>query len=323
MRRHVWAAVSLAVLLSASPDAFAQERAVVLPLNTEPSIPQRARDQAVSALTGRLSAYGLDAVDGQVVPEALRTCRRGDCVREVREAVEAAVAVSIALWPAEGDPSEPGAVVVALIDERAVPFTGTVQLEDGDLASGVDQALQQATARRQVGPGPWLLVDGGPLGAIVALDGEVVGELPWHGRVEPGPHELEVRMAGVGEHTQTISVPDDPASDQRVEVHLGGGVSAFDPLPHAIAAGTLGGVGLGLLIADLVALATARCETALASGVCVRGQPLDEGTFAAYGVAGLVALAAGTVWLVVALGQDSGSPTISLGPGSIQLHGSF
>lgn len=314
----------LAAMTIASP-LQAQERAVMLALNTELGIPAQAQQAVIHAVRDALGQYAMQPVDLPELSEELRQCRSGRCAGVARAAARAQVAVGVALWPAPGDPAAPGSLVVSLIDERDVGFPGTAEIVEGDLRAAAQAALRQAVARRQLGPGPWLLVDGAPLGAIVELDGEVVGELPWHGRVDPGEHQLEVRMTGRRAHRLTVSIADDPMTEQRVEVSLQAEARGGDALGHIVGASALAAGGLALLAIDIAGLAMEQCLQQLANGECAAGDRLNVPAFAAYGIAGILALGGAAAWFAIALGtgDDGDGLQAVVGPSWLGLRGRF
>lgn len=57
-----------------------------------------------------------------------------------------------------------------------------------------------------------------PERATVAVDGQPVGVTPWTGELEPGGHELSVKMDGYRPETRTIELSKDHAQDIEVEL---------------------------------------------------------------------------------------------------------
>src|SRR5690606_1255373 len=57
-------------------------------------------------------------------------------------------------------------------------------------------------------PASQVVVRSEPSGAEVVLDGESMGETPWGGVVEAGPHELLLKKEGFLEVASTILVPE-------------------------------------------------------------------------------------------------------------------
>lgn len=73
-----------------------------------------------------------------------------------------------------------------------------------------------------------LVVRGFPVGANVAIDGQVVGTLPARVAVTPGPHRVEVAQAGYAPHAQVASAVENQVTDVNVNLGVeGAGVPRF------------------------------------------------------------------------------------------------
>ncbi len=94
-----------------------------------------------------------------------------------------------------------------------------------------------------------LLVESATVGAVITLDGQIVGGAPYDGRLAPGTHQVLVRAPGHGELRRSITI--EVGADVRVEADL----QAEDELVSSpwlwigVSAVVAGGVTLGALAA--------------------------------------------------------------------------
>ena len=170
-------------------------RVVVLPPEVEGELAQARQDELVAALRAGLSRGEFEVVD----PPAGTSCRQAACASEVAREVgaEYAVAMKVAvdrrdytiaidLVEAESGQSaahsEQRCEVCGIAEAREVVDGQAVRLRDR-----LDALAAEA---------PTLAFVSAPPGAIVRLDGKVVGETPFERPVEPGPHRAEAEKAG-------------------------------------------------------------------------------------------------------------------------------
>jgi hypothetical protein len=89
--------------------------------------------------------------------------------------------------------------VVSVSGDRVAGTNATCEIcgssELVELVTDEAAALVPRIERLEEQPA-FLVVEGRPRGATVRLDGEVVGSLPYRGKVAPGPHTVEVEEAG-------------------------------------------------------------------------------------------------------------------------------
>jgi hypothetical protein len=113
---------------------------------------------------------------------------------------------------------EPQAIDVTL-NVRARPTPGPVPDRGGPSTQPIRHVPQTMTSGT-------LLVTGGPEGALVAIDDQVVGRIGGEFHVEPGQHNLKVTRYGYQPYDQTFSVTTGQRTDVSVQLQAGSSAPA-------------------------------------------------------------------------------------------------
>lgn len=323
------ATLAAAFVLSTThaPVAAQGSRAIVVLLPSvsgDATISEEMREEGRSSLLAALEAQGfvVHLVDESFPPE-LRGCAEGPCIDEVRRRAGADFVAVLTLW-AKSDSSEPRQAVVSLIDGLSQEYYGRVNIE-GSLGEAIREATEIAHSHVNVGPGPFLFVDGTPEGAEVHVDGELVGAIPYRTRVEPGTYDIEVRAEGHRPARRTETVPADVTWTSRLHIDLeplGGPAAAggADTWPNWLLAGGLLAGSVGLAISPIWTLATeGDCTTAAAFG-CRERVRFGATSGVLLGLSGALLIGA----TVVAITQPlTISASVSPESARIQIQGAF
>jgi len=350
----VAAGVAAAAAVPALAAAQAPERAAFLAPGGDESVPVYFRSLAVQAVARQLQAEGLELIPRGRLRRDLRRaelldCDRTDCADEVAEVAGVDFIAGVAVWAVEGTATEPGSVAVSLVAPSGASFSGTAPVEAGDVEAAALRALAEAREKQALGPGPWLVVDGTPEGAIVVVDGTPVGVVPHRDAIAPGTHQVLVRLDGYESAERTLDVALEPNREYRWEVALpaagggmaagtgaaalgageppadddppedgGGGRSTLDTAgPIVLGLGGLAAIGVGLY----GALAPEECTQLAADGdTClVRENVPDPTGIAIWSAAGGAAVVGALLWWFLADtggggGGDDDSPDGARGP---------
>lgn len=164
-----------------------QTSVVVLPITVTGRLAKSRRTTLAKALADGLSRGGFD-----LVPTASKACKDASCREELARAAGARYAISMSVEVARReytiviDVVGADGVEVASSRERCevCGIAEVVQVVDSQAAAIV--ARLEALALEA----PALTFESTPTGAIVRIDGEVVGETPFERVVEPGTHQI-------------------------------------------------------------------------------------------------------------------------------------
>jgi hypothetical protein len=190
-----------------APDARAAGNAedgevsvLVLPLASEGELADAARESIESSLKASLEAAGLEVVDGN------DACSDSACVAEraargeAGHVLQAFVKVEgrdyqVQLWVADA-----GGAVSTSEAECVICGFEEVATVVGDEAGAIGKKMTEERA-------PALLsLTSDPSGAIVRIDGEVVGVTPTEIELRPGAHQLRVEKDGrVAKETEVVA----------------------------------------------------------------------------------------------------------------------
>lgn len=103
---------------------------------------------------------------------------------------------------------------IAVTRAGFVPFQVDVELRAGE-AKKVEAKLAAEATTGHVS----VTVDGGtPAGVLLIVDGKEAGPLPWEGDLPPGPHDLEIKGAGLAMATRRVTVQRGARSDVSLRV---------------------------------------------------------------------------------------------------------
>jgi hypothetical protein len=324
------------LLLSAMASVAQASPAVIVPPRAEEGIGSDVVERAVTELMRLIRAQGLDAISpGQsgALAESAREsggfpkgmnpneCLSTACASEYRKLFDASFALQLSLF-AEG--KRPGSVAVVITESPEAYFTGSAEIEGGDIQAAVRVAYLAAREKHLQGAGPWLSVEGSPSGAVVYVDDQEFGRLPIDRRhIAPGVHRVQVRRQGFVTSNLTVEIPEDVGHDERMEVALGalaaqarvdrtwdyvvgGAIAAAGAVHLAMGAYQLRKVG------DCAEYSGGTCEEVYGDTDGVRQEPLLIGLGAAgLAVGGLVMGLAPIGHLRVSAGKETAS--IALG----------
>lgn len=227
---------------------------------------------------------------------------------------------------------EVGTGRVALKSNMVCEICGEAELETvaEALAGDFTRKLAPKEERQSL-----VRLDGAPAGAVVELDGRVVGKLPWSGVVAPGPHELRVSHPGHLPLTRKLDLGADV--EEVIDVLLAPGLAATQgeagpgspaPLPRptvhaAIGLLTGGSVVLasGVVLLGISGLPICRGESPDENGRCP--EELTTGPLGAV-LTGLGAASAGAGAALLILHRARKRPVAaSVGPRGIVIVGRF
>ncbi len=187
--------VGLLGLFAYASEPAARARVVVLPPAIEGELPAARQQDLADALRGGLRRGEFEVIEAP--PDS--TCRTVACASEIADEVGADYAVTMRVVVDRRD----YAIALDLVD--AATGRTTAHSEQRCEVCGIAEAREivddQATRLRDrldalTVEAPTLSFESAPPGAIVRLDGKVVGETPFERPVEPGPHRAEATKEG-------------------------------------------------------------------------------------------------------------------------------
>ncbi|QQR88923.1 MAG: PEGA domain-containing protein [Myxococcales bacterium] len=177
---------------------------------------------------------------------SLQQCKTAACIEPLAKATGAELIVGVALW--QQKEKQMLQVAVSLEEPGRGHHSSSAETneEQGALEKATASAFYKALANLKMGQERTLIIDGGPKGALVKLDGTDVGVLPYHGSLKPGTYQLRITLDGHLPYEKQIHIPSEEPQ-QRLRVDL-----KVDPnLPTDKAsvwnwpiAGVLGAVGV-------------------------------------------------------------------------------
>lgn len=193
------------------------------------------------------------------------------------------------------------------------------------LEPAIDQAHRQLR-RWDGGHAPVLRIVTQPAGATVVLDGRPAGMTPLELPARPGSvvrvaislrdHETvrsDVTIPTEGEANLELTLTRVPTAAER----------AAQPrsLAVPVAMAALGGAGVAGVLA--VAALPSRCDRRDADGRCVGRQQRNGAALGVYGAVAGVLLVGGVIWTVRVRNHNERTTALSVGPGFVQVGGSF
>lgn len=195
--------LALPLVLVAAMPALAQT-ALTLPARVEPDLNAAQRDELASVLDRALREQG---VTPRLAP-AEEPCADTTCSVERMRANGVDQAVELKVWKSvEGDIGGVSVSVVLISGARYSEGVGVTDQDPRSLGVAVAAATSGAFARLRRGPGPWLEVEGEPVGATIRVDGQIAGALPQRLKLAGGMHHVIVEAPGFESFDATITVP--------------------------------------------------------------------------------------------------------------------
>lgn len=206
-------AVAVAPVFAAQAAAPAEERRLaVLPLRVEGAADEATRREWTGGLRRGVARGDAAIVDqGQVDKLGDAMCDRKPCWEKIRKGTQATHIVRTSVTIKNRDyairlelvSAEDGAVI-ASTQERC-EICGVEEV--ANLLDSQGALLQSRLSSMGKGP-PVLVIDTKPSGALVYVDGEVVGETPLERAVAEGTHKVRVSLSGhVAEERELSFVP--------------------------------------------------------------------------------------------------------------------
>lgn len=321
------------LLIGVGASAVQAQRVVVLPgLSGDSPVPPALQADTRAAVRAALEGLGFELAADVELPADLAECADGECAARVVALADVDLAAGITIWLSRTDPTQAREIVVGLVDAEGNRYNGAAEVSE-TVAIACLSAVRTARARFTVGPGPFLVVDGDPEGAIVEVDGNVVGSVPWRGQLEPGDHVVSVRQPGYNPQTETVHLGEDRSVTESISIHLtvvtveeGG---ADNTLAYVLGIG-LGTAGFAVALVPAFGAAGEACEGTLPDGTCYLQRRISVGPAVAYIAVGAALIATGALLGVVlwddgsdSASGDASSTQIRLAPTGLQLRHRF
>lgn len=256
-RRVAMFTVVMLAVATHVPAAHAADpsQTIVLPPRQVGDVSEPILEAITLAVVETIGHAGASVKDGT----RSRPCPDSTCVADRLRAAAATLAV-VTTVEARGPDRH---IIVRLHDGKGAEVSvaeATCELcglsEAANVAADVATIAWRRAQRRTLGPAH-LEVRGMPVGALVEIDGEPVGLLPYDGELPPGSHEVTVSRRGYFQRSKTVAVAD--GDTEAVDLSL----VAIPPQAHRRArrlrvAGLsslgggllLGGVGAALFVGD-------------------------------------------------------------------------
>jgi hypothetical protein len=202
---------------------------VLVPPHAEAGIPEESVDRSLEALGRAIRVEGFDVVSAGQAAAIAETdekapdldadrCVTVECALEFVRLFDASFAVQTSLFR-EG--KKASSVTVLVVEKADAYFSGSSEIQGGDIETAVTSAYKRARAKQAEGAGPWLSVNGQPRGASVYIDGQEFGHLPIHRRrLAKGTHRVVVRSDGYTTHNDSIDIPDRIDHEEKLDVKL-------------------------------------------------------------------------------------------------------
>ena len=155
--------------------------------------------------------------------------------------------------------------------------------------------------------------------------GQPLGMTPLEVPMPPGELTLMISLNGYSPVRHEVTVPIEDEANVELALVPVPGAADLEARPRSrvapITMAAVGGVGAVSVLA--LALAPARCEARDAGGTCVEQSVPNGPVLGAYGAVSGILLVGGIVWAVRVRNHNERSTTVSVGPGSIHVRGSF
>ena len=242
----------LPVVAVAGPAGAPEQRLAVLPLKVQGQVDKETRERWSAGLRAGLARGDAPLVEPGQVPEVDANCDRKSCYDEVRTATGATHIVRTTLvakhrdFLLKIDLVDTGTGEVTLTTDQVCEICGSEEVV-GLLDS---QGALLQTRLQALGTGPAVLVlDSKPHGALVTIDGEVVGTTPLERPVLEGAHTIRVSLDGYVAEERELKI----VNGAREQVNLTLKRTPGDPKSRVLGAVGLGG-GLALLGAGVALL---------------------------------------------------------------------
>lgn len=228
-----WGVAIGCVLLFTWASSARASIAVVVPPTVDVATSPDNVDAAIAELTRMIRVHGFDVISpgqaeaaaedaqasGSFASEQSPTdCRSAACATEYRRLLDASFAVQLRLV---GTGGKIGGVTITITESPTASFSAMAIVQGGDLKGAIRSAYGTAREKHMRGEGPWLSAAGTPVGAVVYLDGQEYGSVPFERRyVEGGKHRVEVRHDGFITQGFQLEIPNAIDHEERLDVKL-------------------------------------------------------------------------------------------------------
>ncbi|QQR88926.1 MAG: PEGA domain-containing protein [Myxococcales bacterium] len=181
---------------------------------------QKTRYNQSTSTTARSEGYRIRDLQEKPLSDAsLQACKSAACIEPLAKATGAELIVGVALWLQKE--KQMLQVAVSFEEPGGAHHSSSVDAteEEGALQSATEKAFRKTLATLSLGEERTLIIDGGPKGALVKLDGTDVGVLPYQGQIKPGTYTLTVTLKDHLPYTNQIHITSD-APEQHLKVTL-------------------------------------------------------------------------------------------------------
>jgi hypothetical protein len=187
--------------------AFAENSAVFIPFSDQ-GAGMRQADQMVDLIAKWLGERDIDVIlpeqAAESLPSDLRYCRKEDCALNSLKflSVDYVILSSI-----QSDSKGKGPIVITLclLTPAGQKYEQSWTVRES-LWLAIDAALTRVYTNFLRELGPWLSVQGTPLGARVSVDKESVGQLPFRGRISSGWHHVQISQNGFSDYSTYVNI---------------------------------------------------------------------------------------------------------------------
>lgn len=285
------------------------------------------------ALTASVEGAGDTAVwlsSPEDVASASQALRSASCPIDCFQHYTAALGVqrvfAASVWRVEG-----GASIGMTYRAHGQQFSLSVVVAAFDAATlvpALDRAHLQLR-RWDNGLAPSLLVVTEPAGAAVVVDGRPAGMTPLELPLSPSPETRELTVAvslrGYETVRTTVTVPVEGEVNLELELELAHVASAGEDAPRSLAGPiAMTAVGAAGTVSVLALAAAANgCDVRDADGRCVSASKRNAAALGVYSAVAGVLLVGGVLWTIRVRDHNERSTTVAIGPGFIQVGGSF
>jgi hypothetical protein len=214
--------VALALLAATARQARAQvgdgpgkQRVAVVKLAFEGSVPEAARDLFAQRLVEGLAAARFEVMTGAMVKERLAaaglgadSCAGGSCTEKAARAL--GVAFLVFATVVEHDKTYD--ITLDLVNGKNGVTTGTNRerceicgIEEASEKVSLAASALRARLEALANTPPRFIIRSRPAGAILKIDGEVIGKTPVDRELTPGVHKLELAAEGYDPLERTVT----------------------------------------------------------------------------------------------------------------------
>jgi hypothetical protein len=341
MQRPFFVLMLALAFSSVSASALADSAVVLTSLSDASEVQQR---QAAAAARLELASHGYEVADAsasRAIEDWIAATPCEECERDALRAHQLDVALVVMVWMPSRVRAE-GQATVEMLDSDGLTVYGEANFaRRADIPDAVRAAVAQAAVLFPHRAGVPITVEGLPEDAVVLIDNQPMGTLPYTGHLLAGEHRVSVFRQGFHseERTYDVALTDEPLAwhvaldvdPAQAEVALAPPAAqavSDDPSsrPHRlwwVGPTALGAVALGTGIALAVGVGRADPRADFDPNEAYERQRLSPGPAIALGVVGGLALVGAITWAVVGSADRRSTTEVSLGPGGLHLSTRF